>query len=533
MTPAQRRRKFGAERTRQLRAFGKLTAQTRRQIIRELNDARDQVIATLRGTPTTWQLSHLQKVRKELEAAIARFEDQGAATWRSSTAAAWERGVSMVDEPLRAAAVSAVDVLPRISDAQLGGIQAFTTNRIRDIGEKTRTKVNAHLLATLSGAQSTSETINHIQAVFRSSRKRAITITRTELGRAFSQATQLRQESAAKRVPGLKKQWRRSGKLHSRITHDAIDGQIREVDEPFQIGEELLMFPRDPTGSARNTINCGCTSLPYVEDWEEVANPGRTPFTREEVAVQPMRRDLNALPTGPVPAPPAFLSKGIKGNPSDVVMQESNELRALGAFFQRHPIKTVVLKQGEISFRQRARKMKKDLESDLDGYLGKRSLSLTTTSRPAKVNGFTFRDHDHVVIKTKAKTDFSKASVKRARIAVANAITDWTPRTNASGQRFVRQRWSLSSEFPLGSVDQQLVTWFHEMAHQIHYKLGKPDRPIGLSSLTAYANYNSYEWHAEHIAAWLLDRDALARWNQDVVDYLDELLAPFINQGGP
>lgn len=48
---------------------------------------------------------------------------------------------------------------------------------------------------------------------------------RTELGRAFSAAAQERMEAASKIVPGLKKQWRRSGKLHPRIHHDLADGR--------------------------------------------------------------------------------------------------------------------------------------------------------------------------------------------------------------------------------------------------------------------------------------------------------------------
>ena len=72
-------------------------------------------------------------------------------------------------------------------------------------------------------------------------------------------------EQAAKVLPGLKKQWRRSGKLRSRIAHDAVDGQIRETGKPFSVGGASLMYPRDPAGPAAETINCGCQSLPWME----------------------------------------------------------------------------------------------------------------------------------------------------------------------------------------------------------------------------------------------------------------------------
>ena len=63
-------------------------------------------------------------------------------------------------------------------------------------------------------------------------RSRALTIVRTELGRAYSLAGQQRMEQASEVLPGLRKQWRRSGKLRARLTHDAIDGQLRDADKP-------------------------------------------------------------------------------------------------------------------------------------------------------------------------------------------------------------------------------------------------------------------------------------------------------------
>jgi hypothetical protein len=82
-------------------------------------------------------------------------------------------------------------------------------------------------------------------------------------------------------VPGLQKQWRRSGKLKPRLEHDLIDGQVRDVDKPFTVtpfgqAPVQLMFPRDPKAPAKQTINCGCDSLPYMASWT-VKTPGRQP----------------------------------------------------------------------------------------------------------------------------------------------------------------------------------------------------------------------------------------------------------------
>ena len=102
-------------------------------------------------------------------------------------------------------------------------------------------------------------------------------------------------ERAAQELPGLRKQWRRSGALHARITHDHADGQVRPVDEKFMVGGEELDFPRDPAGSAGNTINCGCQSLPWMAHWD-VRQGGRQPFTDEEIARDRRRTDLQRYP---------------------------------------------------------------------------------------------------------------------------------------------------------------------------------------------------------------------------------------------
>ena len=56
------------------------------------------------------------------------------------------------------------------------------------------------------------------------------------------------------------------------------------IDKPFDLPNGVkLMFPRDPSGPVAETINCGCTSLPFMDSWE-VAQPGRRPFSDDEIA---------------------------------------------------------------------------------------------------------------------------------------------------------------------------------------------------------------------------------------------------------
>lgn len=44
-----------------------------------------------------------------------------------------------------------------------------------------------------------------------------------------------------------------------RPTHAAAHGQVREINQDFLVGGELMMYPGDPKASAKNNANCRCT----------------------------------------------------------------------------------------------------------------------------------------------------------------------------------------------------------------------------------------------------------------------------------
>lgn len=62
-----------------------------------------------------------------------------------------------------------------------------------------------------------------------------------------------------------KKGWNCAFLEKSREEHVAADGQIRALNEPFEVGGELLDYPGDPRGSAWNVCNCRCSQFPVVD----------------------------------------------------------------------------------------------------------------------------------------------------------------------------------------------------------------------------------------------------------------------------
>ena len=79
-------------------------------------------------------------------------------------------------------------------------------------------------------------------------------ISRTESHASSNASTQMAAKST--RLP-LKKEWIAAGG-RTRETHLIASGQTVNIDQPFSVGNSLLMQPGDPSGDAEEVINCRC-----------------------------------------------------------------------------------------------------------------------------------------------------------------------------------------------------------------------------------------------------------------------------------
>lgn len=95
------------------------------------------------------------------------------------------------------------------------------------------------------------------------SRQRGALIARTETHGAANYGA-----DGAARATGLKlrKEWVAAEDERTRVEHAEADGQIVDMDQAFQVGGEMLMYPGDPDGSAGNVINCRCSISHLVDD---------------------------------------------------------------------------------------------------------------------------------------------------------------------------------------------------------------------------------------------------------------------------
>lgn len=95
---------------------------------------------------------------------------------------------------------------------------------------------------------------------FRKAYNNAIRIARTEGHRIQNEAALDGQHGAKKKGADIVKQWDSTLDGRTRAEHRECDGQIREIDEPFDVGGEKMQAP-GVGGSARNVCNCRCCLL--------------------------------------------------------------------------------------------------------------------------------------------------------------------------------------------------------------------------------------------------------------------------------
>lgn len=279
-----------AERTRLLLA-------TDQGVVALLQAAKASILEQLTSQPSDFNQWRLPQLLAQLQVVLDAATGNAATRLDAGLRSAWQQGEDFVDKPLAAGGINIEAQLGVLDAGILVQLRSFAALRLKDVGAEAATAIGRQLGLATIGGQTPFQAIQKIQALLgNESARRATTIVRTEMGRAFALASHQRMEQAAAKVPGLQKQWRRSGKIHSRWNHDAIDGQVVDVNKPFTLpshnGPIQIMFPHDPAAPAEEVINCGCIALPHKASWK-VATPGARPFTDLELRLDPRKAQLD------------------------------------------------------------------------------------------------------------------------------------------------------------------------------------------------------------------------------------------------
>lgn len=87
---------------------------------------------------------------------------------------------------------------------------------------------------------------------------RAMRITRTEGNRISNESAYDASIAAKEKGADVVKSWDAALDKRTRDSHRQVDGEIRELDEPFSNG---MMYPSDSAGGAAEVVNCRCALL--------------------------------------------------------------------------------------------------------------------------------------------------------------------------------------------------------------------------------------------------------------------------------
>lgn len=295
MTEEERRKKFERERRRQRNRKVEILQDVDDEIRGHLEEARDRINGRLGAGGSDFENFVLPSLKREIDQLLEETGEKMAASAAGAADRAFEAGADLIDKPIAAGGIEIAAVLPKLNRGQVMAIRSFLTGRMKDVTVQARRRINAEIGQVIIGTQTAHQATERVaKHLTKGGISRAQGIVRTEVGRAYSTATQQRMDQAVQKLPGLQKIWRRSGKINSRVAHDLADGQTRPVDKPFDVGGEQLMYPRDPKGSAKNTIRCGCDNLPHMAHWE-MKHPKDQPFTDRERALSPLKHRIDAV----------------------------------------------------------------------------------------------------------------------------------------------------------------------------------------------------------------------------------------------
>lgn len=119
-------------------------------------------------------------------------------------------------------------------------------------------KITAQVSRSIAAGVSFEQTAKQLAGYTRIGYNNAIRIARTEGHRIQCSAADDAAHLAKDRGADVLKQWDATLDGLTRESHVAVDGEFRELNEPFSNG---LMFPGDPAGGAAEVINCRCAYL--------------------------------------------------------------------------------------------------------------------------------------------------------------------------------------------------------------------------------------------------------------------------------
>lgn len=258
------------------RAAEALSPEARQRIQKLLDEANREILADLvLSKPDSYNAARLQALRAQVQRVMDEFAQQASSQIAEMERKAYEQTAVRTDA-IVAAGTGALAVHPIIDTAQLRVVQGYTADLIGGLTHDMSSKINAAIQRGAMGGMNLKRLVESIgstlengqfSGLFSTVGERAMTIATNEIMRVQSLASVARINALAEHHPGLMKRWKHIPVARvPRISHLLANNQDRKPGEPFLVEGEELQYPRDPSGSAENTINCHCLVQPHLSD---------------------------------------------------------------------------------------------------------------------------------------------------------------------------------------------------------------------------------------------------------------------------
>lgn len=251
-----------------------LSPEARARINRLLDQMHREIIGDLARTqPGSYTAARLAALKAQIDRVMKEFAQQGASQVQDLERQAFQQTAAQIDATV-AAGTGGLMVQPVVDNALLRVVQGYTADLITGLTQDASARINAAIQRGAMGGMNLQQLIEQIGTVLEDGKfsgifsqvgERSMSIATNEIRRLQSVVSMARITDLAPHHPGLGKGWRHIPvAMVPRISHLLANGQVRKPDEPFLVGGEELMYPRDPNGSAENTINCSCILYPAL-----------------------------------------------------------------------------------------------------------------------------------------------------------------------------------------------------------------------------------------------------------------------------
>jgi hypothetical protein len=264
-----------------LDGVGKLEEKEVARSLGLLKELRKEV--ALQIVDSEWKTHYVPQLKDAVEKAASRFQRQYQARVSDAEVNLWKAGIDQVDWPLSYVGIQAGAT--EISRTALEIVQGYSADLITNLSRDAAAKINAEISMGILGGKTPWEVMQAIgrnlddPSVFKTIAVRAETITRTELARVNSLAREARIRGVVEANPKMVwlKKWISSKKAHSRPHHALLNGTTVGVERNFPGG---IPYPHAPGLPAKEVINCGCSHVLTLADWEQAEGElhGKTPY---------------------------------------------------------------------------------------------------------------------------------------------------------------------------------------------------------------------------------------------------------------